>query len=123
MIIRWLLLSYISSAVIQFKRKIGETVNVTWEASTIPAAGGYNIYHKNIRNTISQKNSTIRKEQQTDDRNVIVMLEIRNVSPEDAGYYNGGSTTSAVMSGGGAILIVLGMKCLFSFLRNSSKCV
>eukprot|EP00105_Crassostrea_gigas_P034383 XP_019918531.1 PREDICTED: uncharacterized protein LOC105317690 [Crassostrea gigas] len=35
------------------------------------------------------------------------MLEIRNVSPEDAGYYNSGWSTKAVMSGGGAILIVL----------------
>lgn len=106
---------YISSAVTQFKGKIGETVNITWEASTF-LASGYNIYHKNIRNTINQKRSNIGKEQLTDDRNLsipyysnIVMLEIRNVSPDDAGYYNSGWSTNAAMLGGGAILIVLGM--------------
>lgn len=106
---------YISSAVTQFKKKIGETVNVTLEASKF-LAGGNNIYHKNIRNKIIQKGSNIRKEQPTDDRNLsipyysnIVMLEIRNVSPEDAGYYNSGWSTNAAMLGGGAILIVLGM--------------
>lgn len=109
----------ISSAVIQCKRKKGETFNITWETSSIPVSGGFDVYHKNVNNTINKLvNWTIpnkRRERPTEESNIssydsnIVNLEIRNVTPEDAGYYQGGPSTSAVMSGGGAILIVLGM--------------
>lgn len=118
---------HVSFAVIQFKRTIGETVNITWEASTF--AAGYNVYHKNVRNEIIRKNSNafnVKKKQPTKDRNLmssydsIVMLEIRNVTLEDAGYYNGGWSENSVTSGGGAILIILGMNCSLTKGNNSS---
>lgn len=108
----------ISSAVIQFKGKKGETFNITWETSSIPVSGGFDVYYKNVNNTINKLfNWTLLniREHPTEESNIssydskIVNLEIRNVTPEDAGYYQGGPSTSAVMSGGGAILIVLGM--------------
>lgn len=109
----------ISSAVIQFKKKKGETFNITWETSSIPVSGGFDVYYKNVNNTINKLFNwtilNIRREHPTEESNIssydsnIVNLEIRNVTPEDAGYYQGGPSTSAVMSGGGAILIVLGM--------------
>lgn len=104
----------ISSAVIQFKRKKGETFNITWETSSIPVSGGFDVYYKNVNNTINKLFNwtilNIRRESNISSYDSkIVNLEIRNVTPEDAGYYQGGPSTSAVMSGGGAILIVLGM--------------
>lgn len=109
----------ISSAVIQFKGKKGETFNITWETSSILASGVFHVYHKNVNNTVNELLNwtilNISKEHPIEESNVssyaykTVNLEIRNVTPEDAGYYQGGPSTSAVMSGGGAILIVLGM--------------
>lgn len=109
----------ISSAVIQFKRKKGETLNITWETSSIPASGDFHVYHKNVNDTINELFNwtilNIRKEHPTEESNIsaydskIVNLEIRNLTRDDAGYYQGGWSTNAVMSGGGAILIVLGM--------------
>lgn len=118
---------HIPFAVIEFKRKIGETVNITWGATTIVA--GYNVYHKNASDKIIQKDSNavnIERKQSTNDRNLmssydsVVMLEIRNVTLEDAGYYNGGSSEISVTSGGGAILVVLGMNCFITKGNNSS---
>lgn len=104
----------ISSAVIQSKRKKGETFNITWETSSIPVSGGFDVYYKNVNNTINKLFNwtilNIRRESNISSYDSkIVNLEIRNVTPEDAGYYQGGPSTSDVMSGGGAILIVLGM--------------
>lgn len=37
-----------------------------------------------------------------------MMFEIRNITLDDAGYYNGGTHHDTAMSGGGVVLIVLG---------------
>lgn len=37
-----------------------------------------------------------------------IMFEIRNITPDDAGYYNGGTTAYAAWWGGGVVLIVSG---------------
>lgn len=36
------------------------------------------------------------------------MFEIRNITLDDAGFYNGGTIYNADMSGGGVVLIVSG---------------
>lgn len=36
------------------------------------------------------------------------MLEVKNVTLGDAGYFNGGADTKAATSGGGVVLIVYG---------------
>eukprot|EP00105_Crassostrea_gigas_P018957 XP_011437252.1 PREDICTED: uncharacterized protein LOC105335170 isoform X2 [Crassostrea gigas] len=104
--------------VFKIKIKVGDTVNLSWTAPFFPVAGLYIVYHtyrENITvfriessgvsyggyNQSSKYTYLTRPCNSTN-----IMFEIRNITMDDAGYYNGGSNDEAAWSGGGVVLIV-----------------
>lgn len=100
------------------KAQIGGRAIMRWTASSFPSAGQYHVYHtyKENRTILSISSSGVNYGEDTqttkyaytsrpfDSTNI--EFEIRNITLEDAGYYNGGMSADAGWSGGGVVLIV-----------------
>ena len=90
---------------------VGDSVNISWTASFFPRAGSYNVYYTdNVIIEIYQNRATLsRSKYQYVSRpynSTNITFEIRDVTRDDAGYYNGGVFPAAAWSGGGVVLIV-----------------
>ena len=86
-------------------------MNISWTASFFPRAGSYNVYYTdNVIIQINQNRATLsRSKYQYVSRpynSTNIAFEIRDITADDAGYYNGGITAQAAWSGGGVVLIV-----------------
>uniref|UniRef100_A0A8W8MZ96 Ig-like domain-containing protein n=1 Tax=Magallana gigas TaxID=29159 RepID=A0A8W8MZ96_MAGGI len=100
------------------KTQIGETVNLSWNASFFPLAGQYNVYHtySENRTIFSVRSNGVSyggNDQSTKYtyltrpyNSINIMFAIRDITLDDAGYYRGGSWAGAAWSGGGVVLIV-----------------
>lgn len=102
------------------KAQIGGRAIMRWTASSFPSARQYHVYHtyKENRTILSISSSGVNYGEDTqttkyaytsrpfDSTNI--EFEIRNITLEDAGYYNGGMSADAGWSGGGVVLIVSG---------------
>lgn len=99
------------------KTKIGNRVNISWIVSFCPRSGQYNVFHTYRENitifSISRSVVSYRKYMFTKYTyltipfySTAIMFEIRYITLDDAGYYNGGMTAEAAWSGGGVVLIV-----------------
>lgn len=91
----------------------GKSANLSWVAPFIPIAKGYTVYHKNnTTNIIHRVNGPGKLDKYkylTKPYNSTnIMLEVKNVTLGDAGYFNGGADEKAATSGGGVVLIVYG---------------
>lgn len=97
------------------KVRKGESANLSWVVPYFPLAG-YHIYHtvKNSNvilrvNHNGQQESDIKYKYLTRPYNSTnVMFEIKDVTLDDAGYYNGGEVLDKAGSCGGIVLIVNG---------------
>lgn len=97
------------------KVRKGESANLSWVVPYFPLAG-YHIYHtvKNSNvilrvNHNGPQESDIKYKYLTRPYNSTnVMFEIKDVTLDDAGYYNGGETLDKARSCGGVVLIVNG---------------
>nr|XP_022306482.1 uncharacterized protein LOC111112900 isoform X3 [Crassostrea virginica] len=93
---------------------VGDSVNISWTAPFFPQAGTFNIYHTDKINRsiigVTSSGATFVQtkyeyhSRQYDSRNI--SFEIRDITRDDAGYYNGGVSPAAAWSGGGVVLIV-----------------
>ncbi|XP_065931252.1 uncharacterized protein [Magallana gigas] len=102
------------------KTQIGETVNLSWTALFFPLAGQYFAYHtyRENRTIFSVRSNGVRYgiyNQSTKYTYLTrpftstnIMFEIKDITLDDAGYYNGGTGAGAAWSGGGVVLIVKG---------------
>ncbi|XP_052692708.1 uncharacterized protein LOC128170987 [Crassostrea angulata] len=102
----------------KIKTKIGDRVNISWTASFFPLAGLYNVYHTYGKNktvfsvrssgvSYGGNNQSTKYTYLTRPYNSTnIMFEIRDITLDDAGYYNGGTSAGAAWSGGGVVLIV-----------------
>lgn len=99
------------------KSLIGKAVNVSWRASYFPKTGIYNVYHSGKNKTIFQikSNGTNLSENASLTKYIYITrpyssenisFEIKNITMDDAGYYNGGERLTAAWLGGGVVLIV-----------------
>lgn len=103
--------------VLKIKSLVGDTVNLSWTASYFPLTGLYNVYHtyRENRTILSISSSGVSYNQSTKYTYLTrpynttnIMFAIRDITLDDAGYYNGGEWTGAAWSGGGVVLIVKG---------------
>ncbi|XP_065931361.1 uncharacterized protein [Magallana gigas] len=104
--------------VFKIKTKVGDTVNLSWTASFFPVAGQYNVYHTYSENTtifsIRSNGVSYGESNQSTKYTYLtrpltstnIMFEIRDITLDDAGYYNGGVFAEAAWTGGGVVLIV-----------------
>lgn len=109
------------------KTQIGDTVNISLTAAFFPVSGQYKVYHsygesKDIFNigkskvsygneTISTKYTYLTRPFNSTD----IKFEVRDITLEDAGYYNDGAMAEAAYGEGGVVLIVLSK--LYVFLQ------
>eukprot|EP00105_Crassostrea_gigas_P018388 XP_011436498.1 PREDICTED: uncharacterized protein LOC105334657 isoform X2 [Crassostrea gigas] len=97
------------------KSQIGGRKNISWTAAYFPYTGYY-IYHTNKNRTASimqvyHEGATLSPKYSYLTRpfnSTNIMFEIRNITLDDAGYYNGGIISDDAGFGGGVILIVSG---------------
>ncbi|XP_052692711.1 uncharacterized protein LOC128170990 [Crassostrea angulata] len=104
--------------VFKVKTKVVDTVNLSWTAPFFPVAGRYLVYHtyRENRTIFSVRSSGVSYggyNQSTKYTYLTrpfastnIMFKIRDITLDDAGYYNGGSWAGAAWSGGGVVLIV-----------------
>nr|XP_022311460.1 carcinoembryonic antigen-related cell adhesion molecule 6-like [Crassostrea virginica] len=93
---------------------VGDSGNISWTAPFFPQAGAYIIYHtEKVNRSIIEVTSTGATFDQTkykyhsrpyNSKNIA--FEIRDITRDDAGYYNGGVSPEALWLGGGVVLIV-----------------
>uniref|UniRef100_K1QMP1 Uncharacterized protein n=1 Tax=Magallana gigas TaxID=29159 RepID=K1QMP1_MAGGI len=107
-----------SGGVVKIKTKVGDTVNLSWTALFFPIAGEYNVFHtyKENRTIVSVRSNRVSyggNDQSTKYTYLTrpftstnIMFEIRDITLDDAGYYNGGTWAVYAWSGGGVVLIV-----------------
>ncbi|XP_052715016.1 uncharacterized protein LOC128188166 [Crassostrea angulata] len=100
--------------VLKVKVQNGKSANLSWVAPYFPIAKGYTVYHKdNTTKEIlkidgkdgpgeSDKYKYLTKPYNSTN----IMLEVKDVTLGDAGYFNGGADEKAATSGGGVVLIV-----------------
>ncbi|XP_062574002.1 uncharacterized protein LOC134235849 isoform X2 [Saccostrea cucullata] len=96
---------------------VGESKNVSWTVEYFPRSGIYFIFHEyngTVSTVIGIENAdplpTEKYVYHTRPFNSVnILLEVRNITVEDAGYYVGGSTEADAWRGGGVVLIVSGM--------------
>lgn len=108
------------------KVRKGESANLSWVVPYFPH-GGYHIYHtvKNSTEILTvnhneARESDIKYKYLTRPYNSTnVMFEIKDVTLDDAGYYNGGETLDEARSCGGVVLIVNGES--VSILKKNSS--
>lgn len=95
-------------------------MTISWTAPFFPLFGQYNFYHTYRqqstifsipfdrvyyrRDVLSPKYIYLTRPLNSTN----IMFEIRNITLDDAGFYNGGTIYNADMSGGGVVLIVSG---------------
>lgn len=91
-----------------------------WTASSFPSTGQYLIYHtyKENRTILSISSSGVNYGEETQTskyaytsipfNSTNIVFDIKDITLEDAGYYNGGMSADAAWSGGGVVLIVSG---------------
>lgn len=91
----------------------GKSANLSWVAPFFPSAQEYTVYLKgNGILKIDGKTGPVESDKYKyltkpyNSKNI--MLEVKNVTLGDAGYFNGGEDTKAATSGGGVVLIVYG---------------
>uniref|UniRef100_A0A8W8P1E0 Uncharacterized protein n=1 Tax=Magallana gigas TaxID=29159 RepID=A0A8W8P1E0_MAGGI len=99
--------------------KVGDTVNLSWTVPFFPVAGLYIVYHTYRENrtifSVSSSRVSYGGYNQSTKYTYLtrpfastnIMFEIRDITLDDAGYYNGGTSAEAAWSGGGVVLIVL----------------
>ena len=105
-----------SFAVSKVESNVGDSVNISWTAPFFPQAGQYIIYHTDkVNRSIIEVNSGGATFVQTkyeyhsrpyNSKNI--SFEIKDITRDDAGYYNGGVSPEALWLGGGVVLIVHG---------------
>lgn len=101
--------------------QIGGRANISWTAAFFPLFSGYRVFHtyKENRTILFNVQSRgvyyfgyrqshkyiyhTRPFNSTD-----IMFEIRDITLDDAGYYDGGASAKVLWSGGGTILTVSG---------------
>lgn len=100
------------------KTHIGSRTNISWTAAFFPLTGQYHVFHtyKENRTIFSVSRSGVRFKGDTSStkysylarsfNSTDILFEIRDITLDDAGYYNGGAATDAAWSGGGVVLIV-----------------
>lgn len=105
----------------KIKTQVGGRTNISWTAAYFPNAGQYDVYHtyKKNRTLLSIRSSGVSygEDSQSTKYTYItrpydstnITFEIRNITLDDAGYYNGGTLADAAWSGGGVVLIVSGI--------------
>lgn len=96
-------------------------MNILWTAAFFPKTGEYHVYHtyNTSRNIFSIGSSGVRYGKDTHSRkytylniafkSIDIMFKIRDITLEDAGYYNGGTMTEHAISPGGVLVIVFGI--------------
>ncbi|XP_052710528.1 uncharacterized protein LOC128184926 isoform X2 [Crassostrea angulata] len=102
------------------KTQIGGKTNISWTAAYFPFSGQYYVYHtyKENRTILSISSSGVNYGEDTQTskyaytsrpfNSTNIVFEIRDITLDDAGYYNGGLSADAAWSGGGVVLIVSG---------------
>eukprot|EP00105_Crassostrea_gigas_P035269 XP_019919417.1 PREDICTED: uncharacterized protein LOC105319680 [Crassostrea gigas] len=103
----------LSYKVLKEKVRKGESANLSWVVPYFPR-GGYHIYHtvKNSNEILTvnhngSRESDIKYKYLTRPNNSTnIMFEIKDVTLDDAGYYNGGEALDKARSCGGVVLIV-----------------
>nr|XP_034322749.1 uncharacterized protein LOC105319714 [Crassostrea gigas] len=98
--------------------QIGNTMNISWTAAFFPRAGQYNVYYTYRENStifsVRSNGVSYGVNNQSTKYTYLtrpftstnIMFEIRDITLDDAGYYNGGSIAEAAWSGGGVVLVV-----------------
>uniref|UniRef100_A0A8W8MYZ4 Elongator complex protein 5 n=1 Tax=Magallana gigas TaxID=29159 RepID=A0A8W8MYZ4_MAGGI len=104
----------------KIKTKIGDNVILSWTTPFFPVAGQYNVYHTYRENTtifsISSNGVSYGENNQSTKYTYLtrpfdstnIMFEIRDITLDDAGYYNGGTSVKAAYSGEDVVLLVSG---------------
>lgn len=113
---------FFSAAVLKIKQKSGKSAKLQWTASYFPTAGQNTVFHMLKSNHpiihISSTDVLYQGQQNQSSKyvylskphnSVNISFEIRNITLDDAGYYNSGLSTDDAESGGGVVLIVYGM--------------
>nr|XP_022306353.1 uncharacterized protein LOC111112816 isoform X3 [Crassostrea virginica] len=98
----------------KIESNVNNSVKISWTAPYFPRAGEYTIYHTNkvYRSIISVYSNDVTLDQTKYEyhsrplTSTNISFEIKDITPDDAGYYNGGTKTKAAWSGGGVVLIV-----------------
>nr|XP_022306361.1 uncharacterized protein LOC111112821 isoform X3 [Crassostrea virginica] len=98
----------------KIESNVNNSVKISWTAPYFPRAGEYIIYHANKvnRSIISVYSNDVTLDQTKYEyhsrplTSTNISFEIKDITPDDAGYYNGGTKTKAAWSGGGVVLIV-----------------
>nr|XP_022311868.1 uncharacterized protein LOC111117085 isoform X2 [Crassostrea virginica] len=107
-------ISNLTFKVSKVESNIKDSVNISWTAPFFPQAGEYIVYHTgNVNRSIIEVTSSGATFFQTkyeyhsrpyNSKNIT--FEIRDITRDDAGYYNGGVSPAVAWSGGGVVLIV-----------------
>lgn len=99
------------------KSQIGGRTNISWTAAFFPITGTYNIYQTYKENGTLSIIRVYDKGAEASPKytyltrpfnSTNIMFEIRNITLDDAGYYNGGRSYDVACFGGGVVLIVSG---------------
>nr|XP_022311865.1 uncharacterized protein LOC111117083 isoform X2 [Crassostrea virginica] len=107
-------ISNLTFKVSKVESNIKDSVNISWTAPFFPQAGTYHIYHTgNVNRSIIEISSSgatfVQTKYEYHSRpynSTNISFEIRDITRDDAGYYNGGVFPAAAWSGGGVVLIV-----------------
>lgn len=96
----------------------GDSAILSWVAPFFPSADGYHIYHTDktsnnkeiltIKSDTGPQSSTNYEYHSRPYNSTNITFGIKNVTLEDAGYYNGGTQSDKATSCGGVVLIVYG---------------
>nr|XP_022307479.1 uncharacterized protein LOC111113475 [Crassostrea virginica] len=94
---------------------VGDSVIISWTAPFFPQIGVYTMYHtdkvnKSIIQVTSSGATIIDQSKYTYNSrpftSTYINFIVRDITRDDAGYYNGGRSQEAAWSGGGVVLIV-----------------
>nr|XP_022311879.1 carcinoembryonic antigen-related cell adhesion molecule 6-like [Crassostrea virginica] len=93
---------------------VGDSVNISWTAPFFSEAGVYTIYHtgkinRSIIEVTSSSATFVQTKYEYHSRpydSTNIAFEIKDITRDDASYYNGGVFPAAAWSGGGVVLIV-----------------
>ena len=98
----------------KIESNVNNSVKISWTAPYFPRAGEYIIFHTNKvnRSIISVYANDVTLDQTKYEyhsrplTSTNISFEVKDITRDDAGYYNGGTNTEAAWSGGGVVLIV-----------------
>lgn len=114
------LIHFYFALVSKVQTQIGNTMNISWTAAFFPRAGQYLVYHTYRENrsifSVRSNGVSYRGNNQSTKYTYLtrpfastnIMFAIRDITLDDAGYYNGGTSSEASWSGGGVLLVVNG---------------